>query len=664
MATRFSESMSAMSGAADMVLGFENQRRQWMAQDIAMEGAKQKIRFAEDLHPYDVVLARETASSQYLGNLAKRMGIYQTIQANAKQSATEMSWLQAFNSLFSEFSAGSIFRTQQLSTPAAPGQPPTTPAAPPAPTTPAAPAAPLSARGVVPGEPYSVPVTGMPALPGEQGGDAIGHGLSELGPKPDYPSTLMGELFRGTPGIDPDVRRAEPVYPDQTPPFTEAVEGGPGGGDAAAPEVIPEPPEPMSIVAREAAAQAAKKSPVTAAAVPAATPSSTVVAREIESRRKAVEEADKMPAAVEFQGRLKALVLLGGGLEQIGKNQPGAIPHLARMLGTLENDPSVATWQARQKAKVVQEAQVREVMGKVISSGLPVEEFAGVIEGIRLGFNVDPGTIDERIKTALKIKEEAAKKKLELSNSLTAFYGNPVTAPVARAGAMVFGRASKEKSEGMRATLAEMLQRGDIDGAKSFIKAAAVDLAPTAVSNTVEATRGMAAAVEDIKGVLTEYYKKYDTGPVKGRQFMEATEDPEIIALRTRLSLATAAYTKAMSGASFTEQEAARYAAMFPSVLSTKAANDEKIKQLSEALGAQHKGAKAAAYGDIAPILEGGPTNEDIALMEAVQPRMFNGREDFNAAVARGEVKPGQKVMVGNMVFTYPGSGKTTTYPQ
>jgi hypothetical protein len=147
---------------------------------------------------------------------------------------------------------------------------------------------------------------------------------------------------------------------------------------------------------------------------------------------------------------------------------------------------------------------------------------------------------------------------------------------------------AKDIRESSRRVLTEYLNAGDIDGAKNYLK----DLAFTgAKAEEQQRWQGRNNSINEL-GIIRALIQEYtdaggDTGIFKGTQQQIEQKigkigEPELADIATRIQLAIIDYRQSVSGAAFTESEAAQYNKLFPNILKGTELNLANIDTLED----------------------------------------------------------------------------------
>lgn len=142
-----------------------------------------------------------------------------------------------------------------------------------------------------------------------------------------------------------------------------------------------------------------------------------------------------------------------------------------------------------------------------------------------------------------------------------------------------------------------LVQNGDMEGAKEFLKTTVFSNASAAQQDALSGKEDTVAALNRIQDKLDEYAAAGgNTGVFTGlsekgfNKLAGRTKDPALAELTTAISLAIIDYRKAVSGAAFTESEAKEYDRLFPSAGKVPELNKAKIDAIREKIQADADG--------------------------------------------------------------------------
>lgn len=186
-----------------------------------------------------------------------------------------------------------------------------------------------------------------------------------------------------------------------------------------------------------------------------------------------------------------------------------------------------------------------------------------------------------------KVNADAAKARAD-AQGLVIDTTNPQIAAVQRAIQFLTPGATADQRKDIIRTYQSMIQTGEIDQAKDYIKRVAREIAPIDENQKATGREEAIVSLNTIKNALDKYVAGGgDTGILAGSVESIAnkigrTKDPELAKLANSIRLSIVDYRRAVSGAAFTESEAAEYAALFPSIGNVPSFNDAKITSLLE----------------------------------------------------------------------------------
>ena len=361
------------------------------------------------------------------------------------------------------------------------------------------------------------------------------------------------------------------------------------------------------------------------------------------------------PRSAQLGERLKLAVAAMGGIEQVMQEEPELGMQILQYQALLGADKEPQQYAAAAEALQARRKNRMETLGLAVSLGMNLEDYPEVAKALDLGVPMEKTALQDLVRR----REEQRK---DLSGKLAAMTADPNLGGLARAGMTLAAGLTKEKGDSLRGSIAEALGRGDREGARVAIERMALETAPAAVQTEQANADKMLAAANQAEQALTEFYQKYpnDTGPIRGRQMSNLTGNRHLQALRNRLMLTTQMYIQATTGAGMTDAERETYTAMFPSEKKRMSENLAEIQSIKEALASRRQAAAASVLGGLAPMIYGpagvplpgaaptaAPAATGPAAISAGGVRMFNSPEEAEAALARGELRPGMTVWNG-----------------
>lgn len=171
----------------------------------------------------------------------------------------------------------------------------------------------------------------------------------------------------------------------------------------------------------------------------------------------------------------------------------------------------------------------------------------------------------------------------------TAAAGGNLTGDVQNAislavGGLKFSTVADRKAA--QATIASLLAKGDIQGAKEQLQTYVRNSASSTQQDVLDGKQNAIASLEKIKqGLATFQAKGGNTNIFTGlsEKALEKggfTKDPQLAGLANDIALAIIDYRRAVSGAAFTESEKKSYDAVFPSIGNTSTLNIAKLDSL------------------------------------------------------------------------------------
>jgi len=132
----------------------------------------------------------------------------------------------------------------------------------------------------------------------------------------------------------------------------------------------------------------------------------------------------------------------------------------------------------------------------------------------------------------------------------------------------------------------QMIEAGNIEGAKEFLLRIAEEGASTSQGDRVQGRKEAIVALSDIQRRLNEYISSGgDTGVFTGKmediqRKIGRTSDPTLANLANSIRLAIVDYRRAVSGAAFTESEMQEYNRLFPNIGNVPELNQAIITSL------------------------------------------------------------------------------------
>lgn len=169
------------------------------------------------------------------------------------------------------------------------------------------------------------------------------------------------------------------------------------------------------------------------------------------------------------------------------------------------------------------------------------------------------------------------------------------------------GTLNENNREQYTKALAGAVSRGNVDQTEIALKNAAQAAAGSALREDVIKRDQAIGALKKVQKEIAAYEKAGGntsllTGGYEDLQNkLGKTSDPKLAEIETRINLALNAYTNAVSGASFTPQESARYASLFPSTSNTNQLNATKIDTLVDSFEGNNQVFYGNFYGGYTP---------------------------------------------------------------
>lgn len=139
-------------------------------------------------------------------------------------------------------------------------------------------------------------------------------------------------------------------------------------------------------------------------------------------------------------------------------------------------------------------------------------------------------------------------------------------------------------------TMKSLLSSGETKKAQDYLKAQIFNSSTSGERETLEGKTNTLRALDTISSKMQQFIDKggdlniFTGVKEKALQKGGLTSDPQLAELANDIALAIVDYRRAVSGAAFTESEAAAYEAIFPSAGKTPELNMAKIKSLQEKL--------------------------------------------------------------------------------
>jgi len=142
------------------------------------------------------------------------------------------------------------------------------------------------------------------------------------------------------------------------------------------------------------------------------------------------------------------------------------------------------------------------------------------------------------------------------------------------------------RAQATRRAVEAQLAAGNIEGAKQTLQSSVVSALPAEQQNKAFGRIQAIDQLQNIQSLLSDYTAKGGstnvfTGTIESiQQKVGNTSNPELAALGNKIAMSMISYRNAVSGAAFTESEAAQYNKLFPSIGKVTALNTALIDSL------------------------------------------------------------------------------------
>lgn len=152
-------------------------------------------------------------------------------------------------------------------------------------------------------------------------------------------------------------------------------------------------------------------------------------------------------------------------------------------------------------------------------------------------------------------------------------------------------------------TFNQLVNSGDIQGAKDFVIRVAASSLPAAEQTQVIGRSEALSALTDIQSLLDQAKaKSNDTGLVKGTLVNLGTKfgqssDPDLQYIGSRIQQQLQVYRRAMTGVAFSPQESQQYEKIFPDITNVNDLNTTKIQALADGLSGNNRADLEFAVG-------------------------------------------------------------------
>lgn len=146
-----------------------------------------------------------------------------------------------------------------------------------------------------------------------------------------------------------------------------------------------------------------------------------------------------------------------------------------------------------------------------------------------------------------------------------------------------------ERAKSAKSTFNSYLSNGNLAGATEYILRTARSGASTEQQGQVYGRDQRSAQLTQLKNDLAEFQRLGGKTGVdiklkeSGAQLVGRTSNPKLVSLQNRINSTIQQYTRAISGAAFTDQEYKRYQNLFPSIGKTYQLNEAMIDSLISA---------------------------------------------------------------------------------
>jgi len=172
---------------------------------------------------------------------------------------------------------------------------------------------------------------------------------------------------------------------------------------------------------------------------------------------------------------------------------------------------------------------------------------------------------------------------------------NPQVGAITDAFNQLTVRMSQDQRKAANQVFTDLINRGDVDGAKSYIVSSILATAPTAQQDKILGRFEALSALDTIEAGLKAFKDRGgDTGIITGGwetiyNKLGKTTDPELAEVANTIRMAIVDYRRAVSGAAFTESEGKEYERLFPSIGRYSELNDAKVSSLRDAFNRNNK---------------------------------------------------------------------------
>lgn len=169
------------------------------------------------------------------------------------------------------------------------------------------------------------------------------------------------------------------------------------------------------------------------------------------------------------------------------------------------------------------------------------------------------------------------------------------------------GTLDENKREQYTRAVTNAVKRGNVEQTEIALKTAAQVVGGAALRDDVIKVDQAITALKSVQKAIDEYEKAGGkTGLLTGgyeqlQNKLGKTSDPKLAAIETRINLALNSYTNAVSGASFTPQESARYESLFPKTSNQSVLNSTKIDTLVDSFDEKNQAFYGNYFGGYTP---------------------------------------------------------------
>lgn len=270
---------------------------------------------------------------------------------------------------------------------------------------------------------------------------------------------------------------------------------------------------------------------------------------------------------------------------------------------------------ARQDKLLAEEKEIRDLIVDVASQGGDEATLAGLNGALK------SGNLAEALRLAGpwvgRLQREQAQASIRASNASAAKNEAELAALsqtttgdlniAVQALDSFSGSLGENNREQYTKAVAAGVKRGNSDQVELALKNAAQASAGSALREEIIKRDQAINSLRRVDSALNEYQAAGgDTNLLVGgyedlQRKLGKSSDPKLAEIETRINLALNAYTNAVSGAAFTEQESARYASLFPSTGNTAILNTTLVDTLINEFEASNQVFYGNYYGEFTP---------------------------------------------------------------